>query len=156
MAASTLTRVVRLTRSVLMLLSLACVVASAPAHAQDSADSAALYRAFGEKAGLTALADDFVNRLLVDPRIGRFFKDTKPVSLKQQLADQFCLLTGGPCKYEGDSMKASHAGLQIRRVDFLALVEVLQHSMDARSIPFATQNRLLALLAPMHRDIITR
>ena len=38
-------------------------------------------------------------------------------------------------------------------------VEVLQQSMAAKGIPFAAQNRtlaLLALLAPMHRDIITR
>jgi hemoglobin len=27
--------------------------------------------------------------------------------------------------------------------------------MDARNIPFSTQNQLLALLAPMHRDIVT-
>jgi hemoglobin len=32
---------------------------------------------------------------------------------------------------------------------------VLQVSMDARNIPFSTQNQLLALLAPMHRDIVT-
>ena len=53
-------------------------------------------------------------------------------------------------------MKAAHADLQIRRADFNALVEVLQQSLDARAIPFTVQNRLLALLAPMHRDIITR
>jgi hemoglobin len=27
--------------------------------------------------------------------------------------------------------------------------------MAAQGVPFATQNRLLALLAPMHRDVIT-
>jgi hemoglobin len=35
-------------------------------------------------------------------------------------------------------------------------VEVLQQSMDAKRIPFTAQNRMLALLAPMHRDIITK
>ncbi len=35
------------------------------------------------------------------------------------------------------------------------LLEVLQVAMDARNIPFATQNQLLARLAPMHRDVIT-
>jgi hemoglobin len=33
-------------------------------------------------------------------------------------------------------------------------VEVLQASMDAQHLPFATQNRLLARLAPMHREIV--
>ena len=35
-----------------------------------------------------------------------------------------------------------------------ALVEVLQDTMDAQGIPFRDQNRLLARLAPMHREII--
>ncbi|MCP5281987.1 MAG: group 1 truncated hemoglobin [Rhodoferax sp.] len=116
----------------------------------------ALYRALGEKPGITALMNDTVERLFTDPQIGRFFKDTKPANLKEQLRDQVCFLSGGPCKYEGDTMKAVHAELGIRKADFNRMVEVLQAAMDARSIPFATQNRLLALLAPMHRDIITR
>jgi hemoglobin len=29
-------------------------------------------------------------------------------------------------------------------------------AMDEQSIPFTVQNRLLALLAPMNRDIITK
>lgn len=29
-------------------------------------------------------------------------------------------------------------------------------AMDAQGIAFRTQNRLLALLAPMHREIVTR
>jgi hemoglobin len=34
------------------------------------------------------------------------------------------------------------------------LVEVLQQAMDAQGIAFGVQNRLLARLAPMHRDIV--
>jgi len=119
-------------------------------------EEAALLRALGDRAGLTALADDFVDRLLVDARIGRFFKEVKPKHLKQQIADQFCQLLGGGCAYDGDTMQKSHADLKIARADFLALVEVLQDAMDAQRVPFVVQNRLLARLAPMHRDIVTR
>jgi hemoglobin len=42
----------------------------------------------------------------------------------------------------------------VTRSHFNALVEVLQVSMDARGIPFRHQNQLLALLAPMHRDVV--
>ena len=44
--------------------------------------------------------------------------------------------------------------LEIRRGDFNALVEVLIDAMDAKGLPFARQRELLALLAPMHRDIV--
>ena len=82
------------------------------AHAQPPD---ALYRALGEKPGITALMDDFVERLLVDHRIGTMFAKTKPANLKEQLRDQVCQLSGGPCKYEGDTMKAAHADLGVRK-----------------------------------------
>ena len=114
-----------------------------------------LYKAFGEKAGLVALMDDFMVRLLADPRTGPHFKPSNQQRVKEQLVDQFCALAGGPCLYKGADMKSSHSNLDITKSDFHALVEVLQLSMDARGIGFGQQNKMLALLAPMHRDIIT-
>ena len=142
-------------KKTLLALGLACAsLLALPALAQ-SAAPAGLYQALGEKAGIDRLVDDFVNRAVKDPRIGAHFKDTKPAALKESLADQFCQLSGGPCKYEGADMKSAHADMQINKGHFHALVEVLQSAMDAQGIPFSQQNRLLALLAPMHRDIIT-
>ena len=130
--------------------------AAAQAAATAAAAPAGLYQALGEEPGITRLVDDFVNRVVKDPRIGGHFKDTKPAALKESLTDQFCQLSGGPCKYEGADMKSAHADMDINKGHFNALVEVLQSAMDAQGIPFAQQNRLLALLAPMHRDVITK
>ncbi len=137
----------------------ACLLAL-PAAAQtaptpSSTAPAGLYQALGEKPGITRLVDDFVNRAVKDPRIGSHFKDTKPQALKESLTDQICQLSGGPCQYEGGDMKSAHADMDITKAHFNALVEVLQAAMAAQGIAFAQQNRLLALLAPMHRDIIT-
>ena len=114
-----------------------------------------LYKAFGEKPGLVALMDDFMVRLLADPRTGPHFKPADQQRVKEQLVDQLCALSGGPCIYKGADMKSSHANLDIKKSDFHALVEVLQQSMDAKGIAFREQNKMLALLAPMNRDIIT-
>jgi hemoglobin len=114
-----------------------------------------LYKAFGEKAGLVTLMDDFMARLLADPRTGPHFQPANQQQIKEQLVEQFCALGGGPCVYKGADMKTAHAELDIRKSDFHALVEVLQRSMDARGIAFSEQNKMLALLAPMHRDVIT-
>ena len=114
-----------------------------------------LYKAFGEKAGLVSLMDDFMVRLLADARTGPHFKPANQQRVKEQLVEQFCALGGGPCVYKGADMKSSHANLDIKKSDFHALVEVLQVSMDAKGIPFRKQNEMLALLAPMNRDIIT-
>ena len=114
-----------------------------------------LYKTFGEKPGLVKLMDDFMVRLLADPRTGPHFKPSNQQRVKEQLVDQFCQVLGGPCVYKGADMKSAHANLEIRKSDFNALVEVLQLSMDAQGIPFRAQNQLLAQLAPMHRDTIT-
>lgn len=124
------------------------------ADAQSGDDS--LYQAFGQKAGIQRLMEDFVPRLKADPRIGSFFKEVNTKHLVTQLTDQLCLVSGGPCAYEGVPMKQAHAELGIAKKDFNALVELLQDSMDAKGIPFAAQNRMLARLAPMHRDIVTQ
>ena len=114
-----------------------------------------LYKAFGEKPGLVAQMDDFMVRLVADPRTGPHFKPANQQRVKEQLVEQLCALGGGPCVYKGADMKSSHANLDIKKSDFHALVEVLQVSMDAKGIPFRRQNEMLALLAPMNRDIIT-
>lgn len=114
----------------------------------------ALFQQLGGMRGLAALMDDFMLRLIADPRMHPFFKDVDHPHVKEQLVLQFCEVAGGPCKLSKPDMKKAHAGVDIRRSDFNALVEVLQGSMDARGIAFGAQNRLLAKLAPMHREIV--
>jgi hemoglobin len=133
-----------------------CLLAAGASFAQTTAPKDdQLYKAFGEKAGLVALMDDFMVRLLADPRTGPHFQPANQQRVKEQLVDQLCALGGGPCVYKGADMKSSHSNLEIKKSDFHALVEVLQVSMDAKGIPFRKQNEMLALLAPMNRDIIT-
>jgi hemoglobin len=135
------------------ILAVALLAGALGAGAQTAADDS-LYRAFGRKEGLVRLMDDFVPRLMADARMQPFFKDTNLKNLKEQLVDQLCVVSGGPCKYGGADMKSVHADFEIRKGDFNALVEVLQQAMDAQGIAFSAQNRMLARLAPMHRDII--
>lgn len=137
------------------LLALTLVVCGlTAAHAQTATDDT-LYKALGEKPGLVKLMDDFMLRLLADPRTSPHFKPANPQRVKEQLVDQFCQISGGPCVYKGADMKSAHANLDIKKSDFNALVEVLQQAMDAQGIAFRNQNQLLARLAPMHRDTIT-
>ena len=138
-----------------LVLTTASLLTAPSAFAQSAAKDDQLYKAFGEKTGLVALMDDFMRRLLADPRTGPHFQPADQQHVKEQLVDQFCNLSGGPCQYKGADMQSSHSNLDIKKSDFYALVEVLQQSMDAKGIPFNRQNQMLALLAPMHRDIIT-
>ena len=136
-------------------LTIALLISTSSLFANHALADDALYQALGQKPGLVALMDDFVPRLLADPRMQPFFEKTNQVNFKQQLVDQVCQVSGGPCIYKGVDMKTAHSNFDITKGNFNALVEVLQKSMDARQIAFSAQNKLLALLAPMHRDVIT-
>lgn len=128
-------------------------LAQAAPAAGASAD-ASLYHDLGGQAGLARLVDRFWDDLKADARMAPFFVDVNPAQFKQRLAEQFCEVSGGPCTYGGADMKTAHSGIDVTRADFNALVEVLQRSMDAQGIAFRVQNRLLARLAPMHRDVV--
>lgn len=144
------------TTAAMGLLALPGFAQTTPAPAtMPAATTGALYKAFGEKPGLARLVEDFHTRLLADPRTGPHFKPVNAQNIKEQLTDQFCKVTGGPCVYKGADMKSAHSNLDITKADFNALVEVLQLSMDAQGVGFGAQRQLLARLAPMHRDVIT-
>jgi hemoglobin len=145
-------------RRVIPALVLACagfvICTTAEAQTTKPADDS-VYQAFGQKAGIQALMEDFFTRLKADARTSPFFKDTNRANLVEQLTEQLCQESGGPCVYKGAPMDKVHRDLDIGKEHFNALVEVLQQSMEAKGIAFSAQNRMLARLAPMHRDIIT-
>lgn len=113
-----------------------------------------LLKDFGGKEGLTRIMDDFMIRLVANPRTKPFFEGSDQERIKRQLVEQMCVIMHGPCEYTGRSMAEAHAGMGVKEGGFLALVEEFQKSMTKFKVPFRSQNRLLAALAPMHRDMI--
>lgn len=124
---------------------------AAPVAADDR-----LYRELGGREAIQRFTDDFYDRMLADARIAHHFDGINVNYLKRVLADYFCVVAGGPCSYDGVSMKDAHAHLGIDRAAFNALVENLQAAMDTAGVPFPVQNRLLSRMAFFHRDIITK
>jgi hemoglobin len=116
----------------------------------------ALFHDLGGRDGIATIVDDATSNFLADPRIEATFDNTNMDRFKTNLTDQLCVVAGGPCVYKGQSMHDAHKGLHLTNADFNALVEDLQAGMDKAGVSFATQNRLLARLAPMNRDVVTK
>jgi len=131
-----------------------CVVSFAAfAPLSASADEATLYEKLGGHEGVTEIISDLFDYILEDPRIAEMFADSDVPNVERLIVEQICSLTEGPCEYTGMDMDKTHAGLGIENKHFNALVEDLQNAMDDNDIPFRTQNKLLAILAPMHGDV---
>ncbi|MEG3176552.1 group 1 truncated hemoglobin [Sphingomonas sp. RB3P16] len=119
-------------------------------------DGAAMLAAFHGTAGIDRIADDLVTRIKRDPRIADILKGQDEVRLRRLLKAQFCYILDGGCPYSGRTMKAAHKNLGLQTADVGALVEDLQAAMRAEGVAFFAQNRFLAKLAPMKRDVVER
>ncbi len=113
-----------------------------------------LYDRLGGAAGVAAIADTLIDRVSADPLLGRSFKDSKLERIKQLLAEQLCDLSGGPCRYTGDTMKEVHAGHHISEAEFYGMVAELRAVLKERRVNQGAANELLRRLAPMKRDVV--
>jgi hemoglobin len=129
--------------------------ANANAGARPLASDAA-FQAFHGRAGIDRIVDDFTVRNVADPRIGDIFKGQDMVRFRRVLKEHFCYVLGGGCVYTGRTMKDAHKDMGLQTADMGALVENLQVAMNAEGVPFAAQNRFLAKLAPIKRDVVER
>ena len=136
-------------RAVALWLFLGLVLAARPGLADPLA-------AFGGQPGLVRIVDTLMEKLLAHDQMRPFFIDVDRQRVKDKLVEQFCAELGGPCVYTGKDMRTAHAKQDIRMSDYLVLVGLLQEAMDQHRVPFADQNRLLAELAPMYRDMVGR
>lgn len=112
--------------------------------------------AFGGQAGIRRITDRTLALSEADQRIQAIFAQHDMVRLRRTLFEQVCHILNAGCPYSGRTMKAAHKGLGTTHADLNALVENLQRAMREAHVPFAAQNRLLAKLAPMDRDVTER
>jgi hemoglobin len=113
-----------------------------------------LFEQIGGASRLKAAVDEFTNIVLADERINFTFADTDLDKFKKLLYEQICELTHGPCKYSGRTMFESHKKLNVNDAQFNALAEDLYIAFDRVHVPYRLQNRVMAMLAPMEREIV--
>lgn len=134
-----------------------------------------LYERLGEERGITAIIDDFVPRVVNDPRVnwerkgvkrGGFLFRREPGPLwsptpqnlsvlKKHMVQFLSLATGGPTRYEGKEMKSSHAGMAITNAEFDAAVGDLKATLDRLQIADTEQKELLAVIETTRPQVVT-
>lgn len=119
------------------------------------ANHATLFDSMGGEPVLRAAVDRFAEIVVADDRINFTFAEADMSKFKQLLFEQFCNLSGGPCRYTGRDMRTAHAKLGINTAEFNALAEDLYIALGKAGVPYRLQNKLMALLAPMKRDIVS-
>lgn len=113
-----------------------------------------LYEQIGGEPVLRKTVEEFVVIMEKDDRINFAFGNTDITKFKQLLFEQMCNITGGPCPYTGRTMKESHEKLAVNNVMFNALAEDVYIAFDRAGVPYRLQNKVMAIFAPMQRDIV--
>jgi hemoglobin len=116
--------------------------------------ASSLYERLGGIDSITAVVNDFRDRVAGDSRINLKFAKTDLGRLTKMLIDQVCEATGGPCKYTGRSMKEAHAGMGVTAGEFNALVEDLVATLNHFKVGKSELDELLGVLGPLMPEIV--
>ncbi len=118
-----------------------------------------LYDRLGGYAGVSAVVDEFAERLFHDPKIEQFFKgmgDDTRASFKQKNKNLVCAVTGGPCKVISRDAKVVHGGLGITAADFNVVAGHLKDVLVEFEVPKAEQDELFAIILTLRPAIVDR
>ncbi len=104
-----------------------------------------LYDRLGGVYSIATVVDDFINRIMSDPRLNanplvdEAHHRVPPAGFKYLVTEMVCWATGGPQKYTGKSMADSHAHLKITSKEWEAFLDDLQQTLDHFAVPTEEQ-----------------
>ena len=143
------------TAGLIIILLLCITVFSIPSTSM--AQEKTLYQRLGGYDAISAVVNEFADRLFKDKKIERFFgalsNDTRE-KFKQHNTSLVCAATGGPCTYLGRSMTTSHQGMRVSEADFNVVAGHLAATLDKFKVPAAEKNELLAIIGSMKGQIV--
>lgn len=135
-----------------------------------------LFERLGGEPGVVTIVEDWVNRMVADPRVNFTRKGVTKggfsihrndsvewqnvpengTKLKKHFAQFLTLSTGGPAKYDGKEMRATHADMHIANDEFDAAMGDLKSSLDNLGIPTTEQKELLAIVESTRPQVATK
>ncbi len=125
-----------------------------------SAQKPSLYERLGGVYSTATVADDFINRIMVDPRLNAnplvddAHHRVPPAGFKYLVTEMLCWATGGPQKYTGKSMAESHAHLRITGAEWESFLDDFQQTLNKFAVPAAEQAELKAIVDSTRSDIV--
>src|SRR5882757_461159 len=123
------------------------------------AGSGSLYDRLGGVYAIAVVVDDFIDRVMSDPRLNANPKvdeahhKVPPPGFKYLVTEQVCHATGGPQRYTGRSMLDSHAHLDITEHEWTAFLDDVRQTLDKFHVPPAEQGELFAIVDSTKKDI---
>jgi hemoglobin len=119
-----------------------------------------LYERLGGVYAIASVVDDFIDRIMVDPRLNsnplvdEAHHRVSPAGFKYLVTEMSCWATGGPQQYSGRSMHESHAHLKITGEEWVAFMEDLDDTFDKFQVPQPERDEFITIIASTKPDIV--
>jgi hemoglobin len=121
-----------------------------------------LYERLGGVYAIATVVDDFVDRVMADPRLNANPKvdeahhKVAPPGFKYLVTEMVCWASGGPQKYTGKTMRDSHVHLEITEGEWQAFCDDLRQTFDKFKVPAAEREELFAIVQSTKPDIVMK
>lgn len=113
-----------------------------------------LYDALGGRLAIEAAVAEFYNRVLADPELAPFFRQTDLKRLKSHQRAFVAMALGGPAGYNGRAMHTAHAGRGIADAHFDRVAGHLAETLRSLGVAEPLVGDVLAAIAPLRGDIV--
>jgi hemoglobin len=120
-----------------------------------------LYERLGGVYSIAVVVDDFIDRIMVDPRLNanpRVDEAHHRVSaqgFKYYVTEMVCWAASGPQTYSGRSMVDTHRELHISSEEWDAFMDDLNQSLAKFNVPERESGELVAIVESTKDDIVT-
>jgi hemoglobin len=127
---------------------------------QTAAEKPSLYDRLGGVYSIATVVDDFVDRIMVDPRLNanplvdEAHHRVPPAGFKYLVTEMLCWAAGGPQVYTGRDMASSHQHLKITAGEWSAFMEDLGATLDKFSVPANERAEVVALVESTRAAIV--
>ncbi len=144
-----------LTARFIIILMLCITAFSMPSTA--NAEEKSLYQRLGGYDAISAVVNEFADRLFSDKKLAPFFGALSTDSqerFKQLNTLLVCMATGGPCTYLGREMATSHQGMNVTDGDFDAVADHLMATLNKFKVPAAEKEELMGVIGALRGGIV--
>ncbi|MAV37170.1 MAG: group 1 truncated hemoglobin [Planctomycetaceae bacterium] len=119
-----------------------------------------LYERLGGVYSIAPVVDDFIERIMDDPRLNANPKVDEAhhrvsrAGFKYWVTEMVCWASGGPQTYSGRSMYDSHAHLDITEDEWQIFLEDLGATLDRFELPLGERSELVAIVESTKSEIV--
>ena len=122
--------------------------------------SPSLYDRLGGVYNIATVVDDFIDRIMVDPRLNKnpavdeAHHRVSPPGFKYLVTEMVCWAAGGPQQYSGRPMGDSHRHLGITEDEWGAFMDDLHRTLSKFEVPSKEEQELTAIVESTKDGIV--